>query len=628
MASNGIIKNIYTVLNKVFSNSKPKEFATRQSIEQALAAANRPSSSPQVIDPGIISDKGAPYGVFMDKGNGLSYHGYMERERARQNRYAIFDKMDSDIVASALDVYANEATQKNQDGTIVSVKSTSKYIQDELNDMLENIGINNYKSWGIIRDMCKYGDRFESLRIDVNKGVTKTSTLDPRSIYRIDRDGEHYGYLQDVGILKKEYSMFMGSNTSMQSPYMDITGILQPYMTKDFFSVADDDREDVITFAKYELAHFKLRGSTSQDTYGRSILESAVDVWKKLDLVVDSIIIYRLNRAPSRLVFYVDVGNNQGAEIENIVMKQINKVNKREFFDPQGKVNARYQLLDMNANIFIPVGKNTQNSKVDKLPGESSLGDIEDMAYLNNRLFSALKVPKSFLGFGEGDVTGKGMLAQQNVSFGKAIQNIQEDFLSVVKDICIIHLAVKGISSEHELKSFDLIMSRPSYIEEKARIELEAELINLATNYKGFGVNTKWIAKNILNKAEADIEEMFKPDPMQQGEGGDLGGLGGGMPSMDLGLGGDLGGDLGGGMPEAPLGGQAPMPAGATPEAGAGVPLMQSKFINGMVIVEQDMSKITTTLKCKRPVNEMEGYTSLVEDCKMLRREGKSILHD
>ena len=127
------------------------------------------------------------------------------------------------------------------------------------------------------------------------------------------------------------------------------------------------------------------------------------------------------------------------------------------------------------------------------MQGAGNIGeDAEDLRHLNNLLFSSIKVPQAFLGFPE-DTQGKGLLSQQNISFGKALQNIQEDFLESIKDLCLIHLATKGISSEKELKSFELEMTRPSYIEEKARIEVESELLNLATSYKGFNVNTRWI---------------------------------------------------------------------------------------------------------------------------------------
>ena len=194
--------------------------------------------------------------------------------------------------------------------------------------MLSNVGINNYKAWGIIRDMCKYGDRFESLTIDSNRGITKTSTLDCRSLW-IDKNGEHQGYIQDLAVLRNNLSNYNGS-TSYQSPYFNMSAALQPYLTNRLFTMTASDDEDVVPFTKYELLHFRLRGTSSEDTYGKSVLDAAIDVWKKVDLMLDSIIIYRLNQAPSRLVFYVDVGNNQGADIENIVMQQINKINKKD----------------------------------------------------------------------------------------------------------------------------------------------------------------------------------------------------------------------------------------------------------------------------------------------------------
>jgi len=619
MADTGVIKNITTALSKIFSRSKPREFETRQSIEQALAITKSSSATNPQWEPTTISNKGFGSGVFFDRSEGQHFHRYLERENARHTRYAIYEKMDSDIIASALDVYANEGTQKNQNNTVIAVHSQSKYIQDELTDMLEDTGLNNYKSWSIIRDMCKFGDRFEAVKIDSKHGVVKLTTLDAKSVYRVEHDGELQGYVQDLSVLKNQYSAYTG-NSQVQSPFIDLNALMQPYINGRKNSISDEDHdEDIIPFNKYELMHFRLRGGLSTDSYGRSILDSAIDVWKKLDLIQDSIIIYRLNRAPSRLVFYVDVGNNQGADIENLVKKQINAINKKEFFDPTGRVNERYQLLDMNANIFIPVGKNSTGSKVDMLAGASGVSDIEDMQYLTNRLFSALKVPKSFLGFGEGEASSKGTLSQQSVTFGKAIQNIQEDFLEAIKDLCIIHLAVKGISSEKELKSFDLVMTRPSYIEEKARMEVESELVNLAQSYIGLKVNTEWVVRNILRRTEAEMLEMLKPDPLQQEPG--AGGMGGGMP-----MGGDLGGDLGGtpdmsgsdippdmAQPTPDMGG-APMPdmSGAAPAPDM-QPMMQGRVLNGLLLYEQNnTSAIATRSRCKYPHMTMHSEYKVV----------------
>lgn len=532
-------KSIFTAIASLFKRSRPNEFQTRLGVEQALQATNSKNATTPAIEPTVISKKGMGVGVYVDRTDGPVFHRYLDRENLRHARYSIYDRMDADIVASALDVYANEATQKGSAPTVITVSSSSKYIQDELMDMLETTGLNNWKSWSILRDICKYGDRFEAVKLDSKSGIVGLLQLDPRGVYRLDVDGELQGYVQDMEIVRQN-SLDASSQYSTQSPFIDLTTLSLPYMTRKMKTSTETDKDNLIPFLKYEMMHFKRRGNGVFEPYGSSVLEAAVDVWKKVDLLVDSIIIYRLNRAPARLVFYVDVGNNQGADIENLVKRQINSINKKEFYDPTGKLNARYQLLDMNANIFIPVSKTAQNSKVEMMQGASGVGEIEDLTYLSNRLFSALKVPKAFLGF-EGDINSKGTLSQQNVTFGKSLQNIQEDFLDVIKELCIIHLAIKGISEESELKSFSLMMTRPSYVEEKARIELDTAAISLASSYLAQGINREWVLKNVLKKDDADIKDMLKLDAnaaAATAAGGMGGAVGGGLPGLDMGLGG------------------------------------------------------------------------------------------
>lgn len=582
---NGVIKNITSAIARVFSGSKPGEFQARVDIDQALSAVKSKAAPHPIIEPTVISDKGLESGLLYSKesiGSG-NFHRYLERETTRQNRYALYERMDTSLIASALDVYANEATQKDpSDNIVVKVYSSSSYIQDELNDMLKTVGINNFASWQIIRDMCKYGDSFYALKLDSQDGVVGIKKLDQASVFRVEEEGQLIGYIQDHSVVKAVRSDSATSNNSV-NPYININNLSAPYLFNK--SSDEDDKNDRIDkFLKYELCHFRLRGSGSFNPYGISVLESGADVWKKLDLLLDSIIIYRLNRAPSRLVFYVDVGNNQGVNAEEIIKRQINAINKKEFFDPSGKINERYNLLDMNANIYIPKGKNSE-SKVDLLAGATNLGDIEDVSFLNNLMFSSLKVPKSFLGY-EGDVNSKGTLAQQSVTFGKSIGNIQEDFLESIKDLCIIHLAIKGISSVDELKSFDLVMTRPSYIEEKARLEIESGRTSLISSVVGLGVSKRWAFKNIMSKSDAEITLMFTkgPEDAQPAEpgmpGADMGMPGGGMPPT---------GDTGGGDMPPPEAGAAPPPeagAPAAPPPEAGAPLQQNRFHDGDALFE------------------------------------------
>ena len=603
-------RNLFTAISKLFSNSKSNEFTARTSIDSVLAATSRDIAPTPLIEPTVISNKGVGQGsVFTEDGVGKNYHKYLEREALRHSRYGMYDRMDADLVGSALDVYANEATQKNDNGKVVGVFSSSRYIQDELTDLLEDIGINNFRSWSILRNMCKYGDHFCALKLDSIRGVVDLMDLDPVSIYRLERLGKLEGYIQDLDILK---SQVQGGNTTTgtSNPYITLNMLSLPYLTGD--SSISQDEESLVMFLKYELAHFRLRGKGGFMPYGSSVLDSAVDVWKKLDLLFDSLIIYRLNRAPTRLVFYVDVGNNQGADAENIVKRQINAINKKEYFS-NGKLNERYQLLDMNANLFIPMGKGSQ-SKVDLLNGVQNVGDIEDVTFLSNRLFSALKVPKAFLGF-EGDVSSKGMLSQQNVTFGKAIGNIQEDFLQTVKNICLIHLAIRGISNVDEIKSFDLVMTRPSYIEEKAKIELQSAATALGSSYKGFGVNTHWIAKNILHRTESEIQDMFKPDDLVPQAPG-MEGTGGGMP-LDSGLGGDMG-SIGASEPPPTDQGMASPAAGALPPSPTdGAPATPTPLVQHRRYTNEGDLLVEThdTILSARGVNlELKEYITLIKE--------------
>lgn len=615
MAQDSGKKSIFTALASIFSRSRPQEFSTRLGVEQALQAVGSTNATTPAIEPTVISKKGMGVGVYVDRTDGPVFHRYLDRENLRHARYSIYDRMDTDLVASALDVYANEATQKGNNATVINVSSSSKYIQDELMDMLENTGLNNYKSWSILRDMCKYGDRFESVKIDSRRGIIGLTQLDPRGVYRLDVDGELQGYVQDMEIVRQN-SLDASSQYSTQSPFIDLTTLSLPYMTRKMKTSTETDKDNLIPFLKYEMMHFRRRGNGMFEPYGVSSLEAAVDVWKKLDLLLDSIIIYRLNRGPARLVFYVDVGNNQGADIENLVKRQINSINKREYYNPDGRLNERYQLLDMNANIFIPISKTAANSKVDMLQPAQNLGDIEDLNYLNNRLFSALKVPKAFLGF-EGDVSSKGTLSQQNVTFGKAIQNIQEDFLDVVKNLCVIHLAIKGITDQAELKSFNLVMTRPSYVEEKSRIELDGAAIGLAGSYIQQGINKEWVFKNILKKDDADIKEMTKLDPQVAQADPSAGGMpmGGGLPGLDMG-GGIEGIAPDGAMPEPPPAqpnvlSPGNIPTGApTPPA---APLVQSKSYSNMNTPLYEGEYLNTAVRVRLPAGLLQEYRDLIQ---------------
>ena len=245
---------------------------------------------------------------------------------------------------------------------------------------------------------------------------------------------------------------------------------------------------------------------------------------------------------------------------------------RNQILDPDtGRVDLRYNPLSVEEDYFIPV-RNGIRSEVQTLPGGTYTGDIDDVKYLRDKLFSALKVPQSYLSRGEGSDEDKTTLAQKDIRFARTIQRLQRVVTSELEKIGIIHLYTLGFRQE-DLISFKLYLNNPSRIAELQELEHWRTKFEIASNATEGFFSKRWVAHNIFNLSDEEFlrvqREMFHDRKVQAlldaaGEavtaeggagGGDLGGDLGGEEDLggdDLGgdedLGGDdLGGDEGGG---------------------------------------------------------------------------------
>jgi len=164
----------------------------------------------------------------------------------------------------------------------------------------------------------------------------------------------------------------------------------------------------------------------------------------------------------------------------------------------------------MIEDFFLPVRGGESGTNIESLPGLSSDGAIEDIDYLKNKLFSALKIPKAFLGYDEG-VEGKATLAAEDVRFARTIERIQKIFVSELTKIAIVHLYSQGYSDE-QLVNFELELTNPSIIYEQEKANLWSEKVTLASDIKDLKmVSQEWVYKNIFNMSEDEWkEEQFK----------------------------------------------------------------------------------------------------------------------
>jgi len=401
--------------------------------------------------------------------------------------YGDYDTMDTDaIIASALDIIADECTLKNDQGEVLQIRSSDEDIQKILYNLFYDVLNIEFNLWSWIRQMCKYGDFFLKLEIAEKFGVYNVI---PYTAYHIQRK-ENFDPKNPA---KVEF---------VYNPDGYFTGGSGYYATPNELNTTSNE----IIFDNYEIAHFRLITDVNYLPYGRSYLEPARRLYKQYVLMEDAMLIHRIARAPEKRVFYINVGNIPPNEVDAFMQKTINNMKKTPLVDEQtGEYNLKYNMQNLLEDFFIPVRGNDQTTKIDTTKGLDYNG-IEDVAYLRDKLFAALKVPKAFMGY-EKDLTGKATLAAEDIRFARTIERIQKIILSELYKIALIHLYTQGYDGE-QLTNFELDLTTPSIIYDQEKIALLTEKVNLATAMMDNKiVPTDWIYENIFHFSEDQYDE-------------------------------------------------------------------------------------------------------------------------
>ena len=260
---------------------------------------------------------------------------------------------------------------------------------------------------------------------------------------------------------------------------------------------------------------------------------------------------YRIIRATYRQDFKIDVGGIAPQEVEQYMQKVMTQMKRHQVVNPDtGRVDLRYNPLSIEEDYFIPMRGGTSSTDIVNLPGGQFQAAIDDVKYLRDKLFSALKVPQAYLSMGE-DAGGddKTTLAQKDIRFARTIQRLQRVVVAELEKIGIIHLFILGFRGD-DLLNFSLSLNNPSKIAEMQELEHWKTKFDIAGGATEGYFSKRWVAENLLGLSEDEYvrmqREMFYDKKFEAklaaAASGDASGAGGG----DLG-GGDLGGDLGGG---------------------------------------------------------------------------------
>ena len=370
----------------------------------------------------------------------------------RIERYLQYDTMDMDSeVNAALDIIAEFSTQPSRENgtpfkinfhdkaTSVEVKLLGDYLQkwSRLQELETRI-------FRIFRNTCKYGDTFFIRDPETKKWLY----LDPGKLVKIivnESDGkkpEQY-IIRDLNpnLHHLVVTQINPSNQNTQpggTAYVSggagargMTGAF-PQQSGTRFSVAQNE----MAIEAKHIVHISLsEGLDNNYPFGNSLLESVFKVYKQKELLEDAIIIYRVQRAPERRVFYIDVGNMPSHMAMQFVERVKNEIHQRRIPSSTGGstsvIDASYNPLSINEDYFFPQTAEGRGSKVETLPGGTNLGEIDDLRYFTNKLFRSLRIPSSYLPTGADDsaaVFNDGRVGTayiQELRFNKYLERLQ-----------------------------------------------------------------------------------------------------------------------------------------------------------------------------------------------------------
>jgi hypothetical protein len=457
----------------------------------------------------------------------------------RLERYGQYDTMDSDSeVNAALDILAEFCSQTNDENrtpfeiyfkeqaTSTETKIIKKYLQQwtKLNKFDTRI-------FKIVRNSFKYGDVFfvrdpetqAWLYVDpakVDKIIVNESEGKKPEQYMIRDWNPNLETLATTAInpsnLQGGGSSFGGAYGTGSGGAGGSRGMTGSFPTNTNGSRFSENQNQYAIDAKHVIHISMSEGLDNNYPFGNSLMESIFKVFKQKELLEDAIIIYRVQRAPERRVFYIDVGNMPTHLAMGFVERVKNEVNQRRMPSVTGGgqsvIDAGYNPLSVNEDYFFPTTAEGRGSKVDLLPGGTNLGEIDDLKYFTNKLFRALRIPSSYLPTGSDDGGSSfndgrvGTAYIQELRFNKYCERLQS-LMSGTFDLEFkLYLHNKGINIDSNI--FDVKFNPPQNFASYRQSEMDTARVNtFGTMIAVPMISKRFALKRFLGLSQEEIAE-------------------------------------------------------------------------------------------------------------------------
>lgn len=416
------------------------------------------------------------------------YSQVMRGAGSRMQRYTQYDGMDTDVdVARALDTIAEEMSSKNEQ---TELPFDIHYQNDDNLEVKESIVMTvkaALRHWDDIQD-------FENRAFRIARYVVKYGDC----FFRKHSDHKKWQFIAPADVLGIEIN--------------EEGDIIAYHLRKN--NAKNGQYKEVDIIPKAGIVHFTLSDDMGDAVpFGESVLQPVVKAFKQLNLLEDSVIIYRVVRAPERRVFYVDTGNMPPHKVKQYLEGVKNEVRQKRIpnsRDGQESIDSIYNPMSMAEDYFFSTTANGRGSRVETLPGGEQLGEISDLNYFQDRVFRGLRVPSSYMKgsdaqgaqFNDGKV---GIAYIEEMRFANFIKRLQSKIEKVFDAQFKKYLEVSKIHVDSNL--FKLKLPDPQNFALYRQAALDQDLINTFNTAEGIDyLSKRFILKRYLGFSEDDIQ--------------------------------------------------------------------------------------------------------------------------
>jgi hypothetical protein len=456
----------------------------------------------------------------------------------RIQRYFQYDQMDSDSeINAALDILAEFSTQKNTENEtpfdLVFKDETTEHEVKLLKKALQQWTKSNQfnkRIFRIFRNALKYGDCFFVRDPETNKWLYIDNAKVDRIVVNESEGKKPEQYvIRDINPNLQRLSAtqitpnqtYGGSGTTGGGTAAYGASYANAGATNNMSGFAGGNAGGRFykTMNAYNInaehvIHMSMSdGLDNLFPFGQSVLEQVFKVYKQKELLEDAIIIYRVQRAPERRVFYIDVGNMPTHLAMQFVERVKNEINQRRIPSSSGGANfvdATYNPMSINEDYFFPQTAEGRGSKVDTLPGGTNLGEIDDLRFFTNKLFRGLRIPSSYLPTGAEDGGQQyndgrvGTAYIQELRFNKYCARLQSMLAETFDSEFKLWVKNKGYNIDNGM--FEIKLNPPQNFAQYRQTEMDQSRVNTFTAVADLPYMSKRFAlKRYLGLSEEEM---------------------------------------------------------------------------------------------------------------------------